>query len=446
MDIITKNFSDPDLNPAQYNPRDNLQPGEPEFEDIKESIQRFGMVQPYVWNRRTHNLVSGHQRMTVERHLGKTEGPFFVVDLEENEEMVLNVALNNIKGRWNRPKLEEVLMTLKRAEFNLERLGFKRAELRNLLRRKTIETQRDPDFVPRRPLRPRTKPGDVIELQADKSEVQHRVICGDATDPRTTRTLMGSVKARLLLTDPPYGVAYVPRKNASANRKAPTKRIQNDELTGNHLTGFLTAIFRNAFEHARPKAAMICFYASRHHIEFEQAIKAAGWTPLQQLIWVKESLVLGWRGFHWQHEPIFYAGRDSLTTEWFGDRTATTVIDDEPPLEQYSRDQLADLVQLYRDQATIWRIARDHGTTPLHTTQKPVEAGRRPMRLLTMPGDTVLETCGGSGFVAMAGELEQRYTCTVELDPANVDVIVERFRGTFVDVTITRNGKQENES
>lgn len=430
------------MNPAPYNPRVALKPGDEEFEDIKASIQRHGLVQPYVWNSATGHLVSGHQRMAVERHLGRHEGPCFVVTIEQpHEEKALNIALNAIKGKWDRPKLQDLLLDLKRAEFDLSRLGFRRPELRNLLKRATIPTQRDPEYIPPTPLKPVTKPGDVIEMKAAASDVEHRLVCGDSTKPETLAALMENRTARLVLTDPPYGVSYLPRTNG---KKAPRKKIQNDELTGTNLTRFLESIFRNAHRHAKPQAAMICFYASRHHIEFETALQQAGWTTLQQLIWIKESLVLGWRGFHWIHEPIFYAARESLTTEWFGDRTATTLLlDDERPVDKLTREEMEAAITEMREQATCWRIPRDFGQNPLHTTQKPVEAGRRPMRLLTMPQDTVLETCGGSGFVAIAGELEQRNTATVELDPGNCDVITQRFKSVFLDVTITRNGEPE---
>lgn len=98
-----------ELNPAAYNPRVNLEPGMPEWEKIKNSIEEFGNVEPIVWNKRTGNVVGGHQRLSVLKSMGYETVPCSVVDLDENEEKLLNLALNKIKGQWDYDKLEDIL-------------------------------------------------------------------------------------------------------------------------------------------------------------------------------------------------------------------------------------------------------------------------------------------------------------------------------------------------
>ncbi|MHC5035376.1 MAG: hypothetical protein ACYTFZ_10105, partial [Planctomycetota bacterium] len=94
------------LNPAPYNPRKDLRPGDPEYEAIKRSILEFGCVDPLVWNRRTGNLVGGHQRLKVlQNDLGAEEADVSVVDLPPEREKALNVALNKIQGDWDKDKL-----------------------------------------------------------------------------------------------------------------------------------------------------------------------------------------------------------------------------------------------------------------------------------------------------------------------------------------------------
>ena len=97
------------LNAAPYNPRVHLMPGMKEYEKLKNSIIEFGNVEPIVWNERTGNVVGGHQRLTVLIDLGYKEVPCSVVDLDEAEEKLLNIALNKIKGAWDYDKLEELL-------------------------------------------------------------------------------------------------------------------------------------------------------------------------------------------------------------------------------------------------------------------------------------------------------------------------------------------------
>lgn len=98
-----------ELNVAQYNPRVSLEPGMPEWEKLKTSVELFGNVEPIVWNQRTGNVVGGHQRLAVLKSMGYESVPCSVIDLDEKEEKLLNIALNKIKGEWDYDKLEEIL-------------------------------------------------------------------------------------------------------------------------------------------------------------------------------------------------------------------------------------------------------------------------------------------------------------------------------------------------
>lgn len=97
------------LNAAPYNPRVELEPGMPEWEKLRVSIETFGNVEPIVWNERTGNVIGGHQRLKVLKALGYKTVPCSVVDLSEEDEKILNVALNKIKGQWDYEKLEDIL-------------------------------------------------------------------------------------------------------------------------------------------------------------------------------------------------------------------------------------------------------------------------------------------------------------------------------------------------
>lgn len=97
-----------DVKPAAYNPRRQLKPGEKEYEALKASISRWSLVEPLVVNLRTGNLVGGHQRYNVLLDLGHTEAEAAVVDLDEKQEKLLNVALNRIEGQWDYEKLQDL--------------------------------------------------------------------------------------------------------------------------------------------------------------------------------------------------------------------------------------------------------------------------------------------------------------------------------------------------
>jgi ParB-like chromosome segregation protein Spo0J len=116
-----------ELNPAEYNPRRDLQPGDREYEKIARSVEEFGYVEPVVWNKRTGNLVGGHQRLKVLKDRGHTQIEATVIDISEHDEKILNVALNRITGRWDIEKLTDLLTELQELG-GLESTGFEEWE------------------------------------------------------------------------------------------------------------------------------------------------------------------------------------------------------------------------------------------------------------------------------------------------------------------------------
>jgi len=100
------------INPATYNPRRDLMPGDPEYKAIERSIKEFGLVDPLVWNEETGNLVGGHQRLKVIQDSGVDEVEVSVVHLDETSEAALNLALNKVQGEWDFPKLKDLLQEL----------------------------------------------------------------------------------------------------------------------------------------------------------------------------------------------------------------------------------------------------------------------------------------------------------------------------------------------
>ena len=122
------------LNPAAYNPRKDLQPGDAEYQKLARSLDKFGCVEPVVWNERTGNVVGGHQRLKILLAAGETELDVSVVNLSDADEKALNIALNKIAGEWDTAALTELLQELSADSSIDETLtGFDRGELDNLL-------------------------------------------------------------------------------------------------------------------------------------------------------------------------------------------------------------------------------------------------------------------------------------------------------------------------
>lgn len=132
------------LLPAKYNPRKDLQPGDPEFEKLKRSITEFGYVEPIIWNKRTGVVIGGHQRLKVLQHLGYTEVDCVVLDIDEQKEKALNVALNKISGAWDVPLLTSLLRDLDESGFDATLTGFDVSEMSELFDDQSEIVEDDP--------------------------------------------------------------------------------------------------------------------------------------------------------------------------------------------------------------------------------------------------------------------------------------------------------------
>ena len=144
MLIEKKNIAD--LLTADYNPRKDLKPGDPEYEKLKRSIEQFGYVEPVIWNATTGCVVGGHQRLKVLQDMGMTEVDCVVVELDVEHEKALNVALNKISGEWDNDKLALLIADLQGADFDVSLTGFEPAELDDLFKDDVKDSIKDDDF------------------------------------------------------------------------------------------------------------------------------------------------------------------------------------------------------------------------------------------------------------------------------------------------------------
>src|SRR5688572_23244272 len=194
-----------EIRPATYNPRKDLKPGDPAYDRLRKALARFDLVEPLVWNKRTGNLVGGHQRFKILQERGDAKVPVSVVDLAEPDEKALNLALNKHSGEWDFATLADVLKELSAAEMDMEVSGFTADELDRLMSYKAPTAGlTDEDAVPEPPAVPVAKRGDVWILG------NHRIMCGDRTSAAEVGLWLGEIKPNLRGTDPPYGVNYDP--------------------------------------------------------------------------------------------------------------------------------------------------------------------------------------------------------------------------------------------
>ncbi|MED3736640.1 ParB N-terminal domain-containing protein [Virgibacillus pantothenticus] len=234
------------INPATYNPRIDLQPGDDEYEKLKRSIDEFGYIEPLVWNKQTGNLVGGHQRLKILLEQGIKEVQVSVVDLDPKKEKALNIALNKISGSWDEHKLAELLQELSDTPLGIEITGFAKDELSDLMADLPNDTEIetpveddnfDVDEAVENIVDPETKYGDVWKLG------RHLLVCGDATKTEDIIKLMGDDKADLVITDPPYNVAVTSESKELS--QSGRNSIMNDDMSAVEFDSFLDGVFKN---------------------------------------------------------------------------------------------------------------------------------------------------------------------------------------------------------
>lgn len=396
MIIEKKNTAD--LLPADYNPRKDLKPGDAEYEKLKRSIEQFGYVEPVIWNKTTGRVVGGHQRLKVLIDMGMTEVDCVVVEMSEEKEKALNVALNKISGDWDKDKLALLIADLQGADFDVSLTGFEPAELDDLLN--IGADAKDDDFDVGAELEKPTfsKAGDIWTLG------RHRLICGDSTKAETFDLLMGNTKANLVITDPPYNVNY----EGSAGK------IKNDNMADDAFYNFLLAAYTQMHSAMADDASIYVFHADTEGLNFRRAFADAGFYLSGCCIWKKQSLVLGRSPYQWQHEPCLYGWKKNGKHQWYTGRKETTIWEFDKP--------------------------KKNGD---HPTMKPIPLLAYPIMNSTMSNAVVLDPFGGSGSTLIACEQTDRICYTVELDEKFCDVIVKRYIeqvGSSDGVTVQRDG------
>lgn len=398
MVIEKKNTAD--LLPADYNPRKDLKPGDPEYEKLKRSLEQFGYVEPVIWNKATGRVVGGHQRLKVLIDMGITEVECVVVDLPEDKEKALNIALNKISGDWDKDKLAVLIADLQGTAFDVSLTGFDAAEIDDLFKDTLKDGVKDDNFDVDAELKepPITKPGDIWTMG------RHRLVCGDSTKAETFDLLMAGAKANLVITDPPYNVNY----EGSAGK------IQNDNMGKEAFYEFLLAAFRNTAAIMADDASIYVFHADTEGLNFRRAFADAGFYLSGCCIWKKQSLVLGRSPYQWQHEPVLYGWKKGGKHQWYTGRKETTIWEFDKP--------------------------KKNGD---HPTMKPIPLLAYPIMNSSMSNTLVVDPFGGSGSTLIACEQTDRSCNTIELDPKFCDVIVKRYIeqvGSSEKVTCQRDG------
>jgi len=403
------------LIPATYNPRKDLKPGDPEFEKLKRSVEEFGYVEPIIWNRRTGVVIGGHQRLKVLQHLGYTEVDCVVLDIDEQKEKALNVALNKISGEWDMPLLTALLKDLNEGGFDATITGFDVTELSAMFDDQSEIVEDDVPEVAPEEEKPFTQAGDRWILG------NHVLYCGDSTKQADVDALMDGAVADLVITDPPYNVAYEGSNGLT---------IQNDNMPEAQFVAFLTDAFMQMRRNMKAGAPFYIWHAETEGGAFRQSCSAALGKVRQMLIWNKNSFTMGHQDYQWKHEACIYGWTDGAGHFFVDDRTQATVIEDKRiDINKLKKEEMRELLRdIFSDKISTTVLNEDKPSkNGDHPTMKPLKLLARLVKNSSRQGEIVLDTFGGSGSTLITCQQLGRRCYTMELDPKYADVIVKRY-------------------
>lgn len=374
---------------------------------LRGSLREFGFINPVIIDS-DFNVIAGHGRLMAAKEEGIEEVPCVLVDyLTEAQKKAYILADNRYAqdAGWDEELLRLEIESLEGMDFDVSLTGFDDQEIADLFADGESTGAEDDGF----------DLSDALEKAAfvERGDVwvvgRHRLMCGDATSPEDVATLMDGKKANLIITDPPYNVAFESSDGLS---------IKNDKMENDKFYEFLLAAFKNMAEHLEKGGSAYVFHADTEGLNFRKAFIDAGFHLSGCCIWVKNSLVLGRSDYQWQHEPVLYGFLQNGKHYWSKNAG--------------------------RSQTTIWNFDKPKKNKN-HPTSKPLDLLAYPIGNSSQENAIIIDTFGGSGSTLMTCEQTNRICHTMELDEKYASVILRRYvedTGDAENVYVIRNGEK----
>lgn len=335
-------------------------------------------------------VLGGNMRLKACKEAGLKEVPIIMAsDLTEDEQKQFIIKDNVSGGEWDWDMLAN--------EWNIEELDAWGLDVPDF--RKEIEAEEDDFEVPENGIETDIVLGDLFEIGS------HKLICGDSTQTDTFERLLGQDLADMVITDPPYNVAYEGKTKDALT-------IQNDSMSDNDFYQFLYDFYTALAAYTKSGGAWYVWHADSEGANFRLAMKNAGIMVKQCLIWVKNTMVMGRQDYQWKHEPCLYGWKEGAAHNWYSDRKQTTVLNFDKPFRNAE-----------------------------HPTMKPIELFAYQIQNSSKPGDIVADAFGGSGTTMVACHQINRKAYIVEFDPKYCQVIIDRMRKLDPNIKIKKNGE-----
>jgi DNA modification methylase len=399
-----------DLKPAPYNPRKWDKVAE---EKLKESIKRFGLVDPFIVNaspKRKNIIIGGHFRFEMAKAVGYKEVPVVYVDIPSlQKEKELNLRLNRNTGEWDLDLLKSFDVEL------LMDVGFDDGDLSDIWDDAigTEEDQFDAEKELQRIKSTKIRPGDIFQLG------KHRLICGDATNPETVKALTGKIKADMAYCDPPYNISLDYNKGVGTRGKYGGTKV-NDHKTRAEYKDFLKKSMENILWACKPECHFFYWCDENYVGLLQELYSELGLAVKRTCLWIKNSQnVTPQTAFSKAYEPCVYGTRGK---PFLADRVTklNEILNKE--VDTGNR-MIEDIMDIFN----IWLVKRLSTSAYEHPTEKPPTLHEKPLRRCTKAGDTVIDLFGGSGSTLIACEQMNRRCLMDEIDPIFCQLIINRY-------------------
>lgn len=383
---------------------------------LKGVLEEVGWVQDVIINQRTGHLVDGHLRCQLAAREGAKEIPVKYVDLSEEEEALVLATIDPIGAMavTDKQKLDELFAGIESENENVNKALDDIAEKERLeYGKQTLDAKPQIDRAAELNEKWKVNYGDLWQIG------EHRLYCGDSTKREDVERVMGGKKARLVWTDPPYGVNYGDKLESTNPMGYRVRTIENDDLSPDNLEEFLRTALTNVASVCLPGTAIyVACPAGTLLPALIAAFTGSGFTFHWGLVWLKDQIVLSRADYHFKHENILFGWKhENILYGWKHDG-AHYFIDD-------------------RSQASVFEYPRPK-TSEEHPTMKPIELIQHMVRNSSERGDIVVDVFGGSGSTMLACENEKRICRMIELAPKYCAVILERMTTAFPELEIKR--------
>jgi site-specific DNA-methyltransferase (adenine-specific) len=362
------------------------------FEKLVKSIKEFPKMlelRPIVVNE-DMIVLGGNMRLKACKEAGLKEIPIIKAsELTEEQQKEFIIKDNVGFGEWDWNDLANNWDADKLNEWGLDIPGFE-AEV--------LEAEEDDFVAPEGGIETDIVLGDLFEIG------EHRLLCGDSTQTDTFSKLFENQLADLVVTDPPYNVAYEGKTKDALT-------IKNDKQGDSEFYQFLYDFYTALGSYTKAGGSWYVWHADSEGANFRLAMKNAGIMVKQCLIWVKNSMVMGRQDYQWKHEPCLYGWKEGASHSWYSDRKQTTILNFDRPSRNAE-----------------------------HPTMKPIPLIAYQISNSSKEGDIVADAFGGSGTTMVASHQLKRKGYLVEFDPKYCQVIVDRMRKLDPTLVIKKNG------